>query len=894
MSARAAVRLWLLLALLVSITLALQHLARQGMMGAGLYSGQSLTPSVQVLRDADGRLDLTGAQRAFLAGRFQPPAGDDLAFSYTQDAIWLTVAVSNASGQPLERYLEVGPPRLEDVRLYLPQPGGGLNEIRNGLHVPVVARLIPSRQIVVPLVLPPHSAQRFYLRIASRNSMLVELRLWEPTRFLETARHMDLLNGLQFGALLLFALYAFAAAGTMGERAYFYFGVTLLAYAAYDISILQYGYQYLWPASPEWSLRSPGCVLSAAIVGLGMVVASLLETRARFPRWDRALRGVALGALLLILPLALGDYRFWVQGLNYLGLAQLLFTIGVTLQAVLVGTRGAALLLGAFLLLWFSSLLRVGQILGWLPNNILSEYSQGWSMVLGGLLMAMTQADRVRRLDDEREQARRELVLAQVAAREQAERAVAERTRELEQARDAAEASSRAKSAFLTQVSHELRTPLHSILGHSGLVAADAGDPETQRRVGAIQRSGRHLLALIDELLAYARGESGRQQPEQEPLALHEFLESVADETRELARKHGATLDTRLGAGLPRVIRGDAVRLRQVLINLIGNACRHSGGRHIVLEAEAGPCDGGRPRLRLRVRDDGRGIAVADRERVFEPFEQAGGEGAHPGLGLGLAISRQLMGLMGGTLVLEPATTGSSFLAEFAPEALDPPVLAAPPAMATARRYSGPVRRLLVVDDLADNRELVSATLAGLGFEVASAGSGAAALEALAAGRFDAVLTDRIMPEMDGWALLAEARRRGHAMPFLLLSAAVEESPVAGSTLPGFAATLPKPVEAPRLADALARCLGLVWRHEQPAASASTALVPPSAAARARLLAAVRDGLVSDMEDWVEQVLAEEPAARDFAFAVRDAVRRVDLEAIRRLLEAAAAPVHPA
>lgn len=876
-----AVRLWLLLALLVSVTLGLQHLARKGMMGAGLYSGQSLEAGMQVLHDPDGRLDVLAAQRAFAAGRFRVPESEELSFRYSRDAIWLTTTVANPGDKPLQRYLEIGPPRLEDVRLYLPRPEGGMREIRNGLKVPMVARTIPSRQLVAALELPAQSEQRLYIRIQSRNSMLVEVRLWESVRFLEAARHMDLLNGLQFGALLLFALYAFATAAALREPAYVYFGIMLLSYAGYDVSIMQYGYQYLWPGSPDWSLRSPGCMLSASIFGLGMVVASLLETRRRFPHWDRALRILAWSGLLLVLPLALGDYRFWVQWLNYVGLLQLLVTIGVTLQAVFVGTRGAALLLGAFLLLWFSSLLRVGQILGWLPQSILSEYSQGWSMVLGGLLMAMTQADRVRRLDAEREVARRELVQAQVSAREQAEREVAERTRELELAKDAAEASSRAKSVFLTQLSHELRTPLHSILGHGGLVAAAAGDAATQRHVDAIQRSGRHLLALIDDLLEYARGEAGRGQPALQPLVLRDFLESVAEETRELAHSNGARLATRFDAELAPAIRADSMRLRQVLINLIANACRHSGAGHITLEAESVPVAAGARRLRIRVRDDGKGIAPCDRDRIFEPFEQADRQGVRPGLGLGLAISRQLVTMMGGTLTLEPGDSGACFLIELTPDEVDPPELR-PGLPAASRRYAGPARRLLVVDDVADNRELLGAMLAAMGFETVDVGDGAAALAALAEGGFDAVLTDQIMPGMDGWALLAEARRRGCGLPFLLLSAALPETPAGGGPIPGFAAMLLKPVDSGSLADALGRCLGLAWRHDA-GAPATAALVAPSSPALARLLAAAGDGLVSDIEDWVEQVLVEEPAAREFALAVREAVRRVDFGAISRL-----------
>lgn len=880
MSRTATVRLWLLLALLLSVTLALYQVGRSGMMGAGYFNGHSLQGSTWILRDPGGRMDAAAAARAWEAGRFHHGAPEDLVFGYTRDAIWLTTVVANPGDAPADYYLEVGPPRLEDVRIHLQQADGRTVSYESGIRVPLLRRVVPTRLLVVPVTLAPHAEQRVFVRVSSRNSMLVQLRLWEPARLLEAARHMDLLNGLQFGALLLFALYAFAAAAVGRSRAYFYFGVTLFCYAAYDIAILQYGYQYLWPDMPDWSLRSPGVVLGVAVFGLGMLVAVMLDTVALLPRWNLVLRGVATFGLLLVPGMLLGDYRWWVQVLNYAALLQLLVTISATLQAVFLGSRGALLLLAAFVLLWFTSLLRVAQILGWFPPNILAEYSQGWSMVAGGLLLAMNQVDRVRRLDEEREEARRALVRAQVTAREQAEQAVAERTRELVQARDAAEASSRAKSAFLAQLSHELRTPLHSILGYSSLLRAEAADAEAQRRLDAIHRSGVHLLNLIDGLLDYARGEAGRLQLELKPLRLRPFLESVLEETRELAAQQGMVLVAEYDPALPESLRLDGTRLRQVLINLIANACRHSRGSRIVLAASVlAPARPGLVRVALAVRDDGVGIAAADRERVFKPFEQGGEGAASRGLGLGLAIARQLVLLMGGEIELEAVARGASFRIVLDAELIELPA-ALPERSPAPARYAGPRRRVLVVDDEADSREVLAGMLLAMGFAVETADSAAAALEILAHDAVDLVLSDQRMPGMDGPALLQAARARGCRQPFLLVSALVGEATAAQGE--GFAATLVKPLEAERLAAAVSRTLGLAWLQPlRPAPAAATAeWVRPSAALLEELRVAAEQGRISDIEDWVAHVREVEPAAAGFADDVMVAVRRLDLAGI--------------
>jgi signal transduction histidine kinase len=885
----ASAGLWVLLAVVAVLALSIHELAYHGER-AMAATGERLEGRLAMLRDPGGQLGIDDMAARQRAGQFRPATLRDLSVGYTDDAVWLLFDLHNREPAPLARYLVVGPPRLADVQVFLETAPGEFLRTRTGQRVDVDQRVVRSRQLVVPLEAAPGARHHVYVRIRSANAILLDLRLWESQLFHYNERRVDLLNGLQFGALFLFALYAFVAAGTSREPAFFYFGVTLLSYSLYDISILQYGLEHLWPGRPDWALRAPGVFLALMVFGLGRVVAELLQTRTHARWWDRLLLGLSVVGLLCLPGMIWGDYPSWVQFVNYLSLALLSVNILVMALAFVRGVEGAGLVLGAFLLLWLTSLMRVGQIVGVIPFHLFSAYSMGWSMVIGGMLMAVTLGERVRRLRAEQEEARRRLVDVQIDARRQAEEAVRERTRELQAAKEAAEASSRAKSAFLAQLSHELRTPLHSILGYSGLMAAEAGDANGQRRLGAIRRSGRHLLALIDELLEYARGEAGRVQLDPQPMGLREFLASVAEETRELAHEHGARLETHFAESLPRAVRADGVRLRQVLINLIANACRHSGGACITLEAEAGAASrAGHRRLVLRVHDDGDGIAEADRERIFLPFEQGDGDGARHGMGLGLSISRQLAVLMGGRLTLLPAGTGSTFQVELELEEVDPPEAARLPlALSLPRRYAGPVRRLLVVDDIADNRELLCAILSAMGFATESVDSGAAALVALEEGGIDGVLTDQVMPGMDGLALLGEARRRGHGMPFLLVSAAQVLPEAAGS--PGFAAVLLKPVEPGRLADELGRCLGLAWRHEHKAPIAGTSAALPAAPAPealVRLRVAAEQGLVSDIEDWVEEVLEEESAAGLFALAVRDAVRRLDLAAIVGMVEAA-------
>ena len=205
------------------------------------------------------------------------------------------------------------------------------------------------------------------------------------------------------------------------------------------------------------------------------------------------------------------------------------------------------------------------------------------------------------------------------------------------------------------------------------------------------------------------------------------------------------------------------------------------------------------------------------------------------------------------------------------------------------RRYKGPVRRVLVVDDILDNRALMADVLATLGFEVALAEGGHAALALLAQSQapFDLVITDQLMPDMSGWEFLRSARAAGHAMPFILLSGAAPVLPDGWQPHLVFAAILMKPTEPGRLAEALASVLRLEW--EEAAASSGTAvtgaLVRPPAETLAVLREAAEQGRISDIEDWVEQTLQGQPECQAFALAIRQAVRRLDLPGIVALVE---------
>jgi PAS domain S-box-containing protein len=446
-----------------------------------------------------------------------------------------------------------------------------------------------------------------------------------------------------------------------------------------------------------------------------------------------------------------------------------------------------------------------------------------------------------------------------------------------------AEAANRQKSRFLSNMSHEIRTPLNAILGFAQILEHDPSlTPKQMAQLRSINRSGVHLLDLINDILDMSKIEAGMTEVNRAVFGLHDLLDDLQMMFQSRAKAKGLRLIVERDENVPYHVLGDASKLRQVLINLIGNAVKFTQRGGVVVRVRAQPA-AGRPaedgqilRLVVEVEDSGPGIPAADLHRIFAAFVQGEAGAVAGGTGLGLTISAKLVELMGGRLTVESEVgKGSCFRFDALLERTEDVPQREEPA---ARRViglepgTGPWR-ILVVDDAPDNRALLADLLRPLGFEIRDAHNGAVALEVFRQWAPHAVLMDMRMPVMDGYEATRQikASEAGRTVPVIAVTASAFKNSQAAVLATGVSAYLRKPFRPDELYEALASCLDLryVYADEahssggrrQPAAVSPKALVALPAALVQSLRQAVADGDVAGLTELIGQVEAFDSAA---------------------------------
>ncbi|GAB4218356.1 MAG: hypothetical protein OHK0012_26930 [Synechococcales cyanobacterium] len=461
---------------------------------------------------------------------------------------------------------------------------------------------------------------------------------------------------------------------------------------------------------------------------------------------------------------------------------------------------------------------------------------------------------------------------------------------EIEQrrAREAAELANSAKSVFLATMSHELRTPLNGILGYAQILRRDpALNARQQEGIRVMESCGHHLLTLINDLLDLAKIEAERLELDPQSFHLPSFIQDIVDMTQIRADQKGIPFLSQQQGYIPDQVLGDAKRLKQVLLNLLSNAIKftHQGQVSLTLHGQR---QENQVLLLAQVSDTGVGIANDQLATIFLPFEQIGDrQQRSEGTGLGLAISQKLIELMGGSLsVTSQVAQGSTFtvrvMLPVEADTLAPPDVASNQPFPTG--YEGSPRTILVLDDRPDNRAVLAGLLEPLGFRVLQAPDGKEGLTLAHHHHPDLIISDLIMPVMDGFDFVTHLRRdpQLHAIPAIASSASVMEFNQSKSRSLGFDDFLPKPVQVSRLLPLIQQHLDLTWCYPDVSEQTETPrpLVLPPHAALAIIYEAAQIGHIQRIAQEAHHWQDTDPVYQPFAQHLLAWVEQVDDEAI--------------
>ncbi len=548
-----------------------------------------------------------------------------MSWGFDPRAFWMHVSLVSDSGMRVDRLLTIGHPRLQEVTLYELRDGQLAERRDSGISVPRAEKSLPMTRPAFDLRFEPGEHKDLWLRVASESPINLDTEIWSPREGFLVEQRLQFFQTLALGLMLLCTLYSFWAFLIQREKLMLYFGLFMLSELIVELTRFGLMQLYLWPADQAFDLRIVAIAVAGALISFTFLLRDMLHPIQRFP--------VMYGIYLTTIGLGLAgvawsifvDVRSGAQWWTMTLLPAILSVFGLSLAAHHQGQHSAKILLQSFSVLLLIQFLRVFTALGMIDSIAIDLLATPWAIALATsfILVNMIQS-----------------------------------SANIQSALKKSQHQSDARLHFMSQMSHELRSPLTTMLGHVRLLAPANMSQPVRNGLQAIWHDARQLLAMIDDILDYAKGGLGHQGLHPVARTWQQLIQHISQSAEILTQTNGNQLIFSAEGPPKTPLMVDERRLQQVLNNLLTNAARYTHGGQISLNCalEKLPHPGATPtwRLSFSVTDTGEGIPLEDQQRIFEPFQRGSRAhlSSHKGMGMGLAIVSQLVRSMGGEVSL--------------------------------------------------------------------------------------------------------------------------------------------------------------------------------------------------------------------------------------------------